>query len=110
KEQRHAAGVCRPCVYFRTGSGCSNGSGCGFCHLPHAAKRRARPSKAVREQCKARVAMLDSEHGGGLGAGGGCKAPRGPAIRGLDQQYMRSILRARDRQRGSWQAAPGASA
>ncbi|CAK0846164.1 unnamed protein product [Prorocentrum cordatum] len=58
KERQHAAGTCKPCLYFGTKRGCSNGVQCGFCHLPHAIKRRPRPSKAVREQCRKRLEML----------------------------------------------------
>ncbi|CAK0846169.1 unnamed protein product [Prorocentrum cordatum] len=132
KERQHAAGTCKPCLYFGTKRGCSNGVQCGFCHLPHAIKRRPRPSKAVREQCRKR---LEISVGGG-GRGLGVRRPRGgvrtlppPPIdlrepivgeagtsdvatqEGLAQrsealQYMHAIMRARARQRSSGQAVP----
>ncbi|CAK0846168.1 unnamed protein product [Prorocentrum cordatum] len=81
KERQHAAGTCKPCLYFGTKRGCSNGVQCGFCHLPHAIKRRPRPSKAVREQCRKRLEMLDLADDGGFNAEG--LAQRSEAL-----QYM----------------------
>ncbi|CAE7231353.1 unnamed protein product, partial [Symbiodinium pilosum] len=37
----------RPCVYFRKGDKCLNGTACGYCHLPHTAW--IRPNKRFRQ-------------------------------------------------------------
>ncbi|CAK0796576.1 unnamed protein product [Prorocentrum cordatum] len=59
-EAQHAAGTCRPCLFLGTEVGCANGRTCRFCHLPHAAKRRARPSRAECVHCEQRVAKPDT--------------------------------------------------
>jgi len=102
-ERSHAIGTCRPCIYFRTKAGCANGLSCGYCHLPHAVKRRSRPRKAVRDLCKERLAMLDDERGVDVAAVRGL-ADNGVSA-GIAHQYMRSILRARHRQHDSLQRA-----
>jgi len=56
----HASGQCRPCMWMNSSVGCSNGSSCHFCHMPHRKKNRPRPSKAHRAQCKQMVNMLQT--------------------------------------------------
>mmetsp|Transcript_16203 Transcript_16203/g.45008 ORF Transcript_16203/g.45008 Transcript_16203/m.45008 type:complete len:290 (-) Transcript_16203:101-970(-) len=41
---KHEAGLCKPCVFFPSVIGCSNGITCLFCHITHA--------RAQRRQCK----------------------------------------------------------
>ncbi|CAK0876644.1 unnamed protein product [Prorocentrum cordatum] len=38
KEKQHAAGTCKPCLYFNTRVGCTQGLQCSFCHLSHERK------------------------------------------------------------------------
>mmetsp|Transcript_44574 Transcript_44574/g.129623 ORF Transcript_44574/g.129623 Transcript_44574/m.129623 type:complete len:142 (-) Transcript_44574:143-568(-) len=42
-------GMCRPCHYNYTATGCNNGNSCEYCHLPHF-KTKPRPSKPKRQQ------------------------------------------------------------
>jgi len=49
---RHSQGKCRPCHYFHTPVGCSNGSKCKFCHMPHTGKQRSKLGMAKRLFCK----------------------------------------------------------
>lgn len=48
----HAIGKCQPCLYANSRAGCLNGAACRFCHLSHTKKKRPRPCKAKRQQCK----------------------------------------------------------
>lgn len=48
----HEQGTCQPCLYANSKSGCLNGAACRFCHFPHSKKKRPRPCKAKRQQCK----------------------------------------------------------
>ncbi|CAK0799774.1 unnamed protein product [Prorocentrum cordatum] len=58
-EAQHAAGTCKPCLFNGTEAGCAMGRACRFCHLPHAAKRRASHRKAESMHCKQLVAKPD---------------------------------------------------
>lgn len=49
----HAAGTCRPCFYISSRAGCHSGSTCIFCHADHGKKKKERPPKSVRQECKA---------------------------------------------------------
>jgi len=119
KEKAHVAGTCKPCFYFKLHARCKNGIDCKFCHLPHEAKLRSRPSKSARLHCKQLLAALDGKRGGdlnvawGLPSGGGRHAVVGHCMRSPDQQYMLNILRAREREQlapqGPTQAAPRVS-
>mmetsp|Transcript_62524 Transcript_62524/g.162229 ORF Transcript_62524/g.162229 Transcript_62524/m.162229 type:complete len:307 (-) Transcript_62524:282-1202(-) len=51
----HIQGLCRPCHYIHTSTGCKNGQKCRYCHIPHAMKR---PSQMQRKLCKRFVAAL----------------------------------------------------
>mmetsp|Transcript_16116 Transcript_16116/g.25784 ORF Transcript_16116/g.25784 Transcript_16116/m.25784 type:complete len:312 (+) Transcript_16116:80-1015(+) len=62
-EALHDAGECKPCLYLNSRTGCLNGKGCRFCHLPHLKKNRPRPCKAKRNQCKQIVNMLHAVFG-----------------------------------------------
>ncbi|CAK0867611.1 unnamed protein product [Prorocentrum cordatum] len=90
---QHFAGICRPCLYMNTQVGCRNGVDCNFCHVPHKRKRRARPSKATRMQCKQLVAMLDSAYGDD-----DSQVVQAAETLAADSAYMRSILAAKGRQ------------
>jgi len=90
---QHFAGICRPCLYMNTQVGCRNGVDCKFCHVPHKRKRRARPSKATRMQCKQLVAMLDSAYGDD-----DSQVVQAAETLAADSAYMRSILAAKGRQ------------
>jgi len=49
----HAAGTCKACAFHAMAQGCAAGATCRFCHLPHAAKTRAkRPSKGKRDMLR----------------------------------------------------------
>mmetsp|Transcript_130707 Transcript_130707/g.227213 ORF Transcript_130707/g.227213 Transcript_130707/m.227213 type:complete len:145 (+) Transcript_130707:2-436(+) len=85
--QLHASGACKPCLYLNSRVGCCIGRYCRFCHLPHPKKKRPRPCKAKRTQCKQIVNMLCTVFG--------------PDSRQFEEasqklssesQYMRSIL------------------
>lgn len=93
---QHYAGTCRPCLYMNTQVGCRNGADCNFCHVPHKRKRRARPSKATRMQCKQLVAMLDSVYGED-----DAQVTQAAENLAADSAYMRSILAAKGRQSSS---------
>jgi len=54
----HTQGMCRPCHYFYSRSGCANGENCHFCHLRHTKKPRLRLSKLERQQCRALAQMV----------------------------------------------------
>lgn len=90
----HDAGECRACIYFQKQSGCSRGDNCTFCHLSHLEKR-ARPSKAKRDRCKAAIetAKEDVTHAGPDQS----QAAGRDSIRG---SYMRSILAGREKKQG----------
>lgn len=45
----HAEGACRPCF---SKSGCHFGRSCKYCHMDHAKRKKDRPPKMVREECK----------------------------------------------------------
>ncbi|CAE7799234.1 unnamed protein product [Symbiodinium sp. CCMP2592] len=48
----HAEGTCRPCFYVFSKSGCHFGRSCKYCHMDHAKRKKERPPKMVREECK----------------------------------------------------------
>mmetsp|Transcript_23261 Transcript_23261/g.54931 ORF Transcript_23261/g.54931 Transcript_23261/m.54931 type:complete len:299 (+) Transcript_23261:52-948(+) len=48
----HAEGTCRPCFYVFSKSGCHFGRSCKYCHMDHAKRKKDRPPKMVREECK----------------------------------------------------------
>jgi len=48
---KHEAGLCKPCVFFPSEIGCSNGITCLFCHITHARAQR-RLCKSKRERYK----------------------------------------------------------
>ncbi|CAE8713784.1 unnamed protein product [Polarella glacialis] len=48
----HAQGSCKPCFYVFSKAGCGFGRSCIFCHLDHAKRKKERPPKIVREECK----------------------------------------------------------
>jgi len=48
---KHEAGLCKPCVFFPSVIGCSNGITCLFCHITHARAQR-RLCKNKRERYK----------------------------------------------------------
>jgi len=62
----HGQGLCRPCHYIHTSSGCKKGGSCKHCHLPHTT-RAHRPSQTQRQHCKrfvsalSELSMLESE-------------------------------------------------
>mmetsp|Transcript_41642 Transcript_41642/g.115976 ORF Transcript_41642/g.115976 Transcript_41642/m.115976 type:complete len:175 (-) Transcript_41642:59-583(-) len=49
---KHAAGNCQPCILMRSSAGCSYGEACNFCHQYHSRKKRATPSRCMRERQK----------------------------------------------------------
>ena len=49
-----AGDLCRPCLYYYTGKGCSAGPFCGFCHM-HRPKQN--PSKRARAAGKLRCSL-----------------------------------------------------
>lgn len=63
----HAAGRCKPCVFFHT-KGCRGGTDCPFCHLcpPGEKMRRKRLKQHLLAQLERRV----EKQGGGAGAAG----------------------------------------
>ncbi|CAK0826598.1 unnamed protein product [Prorocentrum cordatum] len=101
-EAQHAAGTCKPCLFLRTEAGCALGRACRFCHLPHAAERRARPSTARRTPCKQLVASLDTKCGGDADAVRNLADDCHPA-----QRHMLSASRERDQQQCPPGAEPG---
>jgi len=48
----HGTPQCRPCFYAHVRKGCRFGAACLFCHEVHAKKRKPRPPKHVRVDCK----------------------------------------------------------
>eukprot|EP00931_Biecheleriopsis_adriatica_P069484 TRINITY_DN4331_c0_g2_i5.p1 TRINITY_DN4331_c0_g2~~TRINITY_DN4331_c0_g2_i5.p1 ORF type:complete len:270 (+),score=60.61 TRINITY_DN4331_c0_g2_i5:41-811(+) len=58
QEELHAQSKCTPCKFYKSASGCAKGQDCKFCHLPHQKRVRARPNKAIRDQCKRIKDML----------------------------------------------------
>jgi len=50
--QLHGTGECRPCFYSHSKKGCHFGVACVFCHGDHVKKRKARPPKHVRLECR----------------------------------------------------------
>mmetsp|Transcript_61736 Transcript_61736/g.172432 ORF Transcript_61736/g.172432 Transcript_61736/m.172432 type:complete len:360 (-) Transcript_61736:23-1102(-) len=91
---QHLPGSCKPCLYVVTPAGCSLGVNCEFCHEPACRrKRRARPSKTTRMQCKQLVAMLDSAYGDD-----DSQVVQAAETLAADSAYMRSILAAKGRQ------------
>mmetsp|Transcript_41547 Transcript_41547/g.131501 ORF Transcript_41547/g.131501 Transcript_41547/m.131501 type:complete len:237 (+) Transcript_41547:138-848(+) len=54
---KHEAGLCKPCVFFPSVIGCSNGITCLFCHITHARAQR-RQCKNKRERYKK---LIDSQ-------------------------------------------------
>eukprot|EP00444_Apocalathium_aciculiferum_P056640 CAMPEP_0183602826 /NCGR_PEP_ID=MMETSP0371-20130417/181140_1 /TAXON_ID=268820 /ORGANISM="Peridinium aciculiferum, Strain PAER-2" /LENGTH=442 /DNA_ID=CAMNT_0025814923 /DNA_START=9 /DNA_END=1337 /DNA_ORIENTATION=- len=48
---KHEAGLCKPCVFFPSDIGCSNGISCLFCHITHARAQR-HLCKTKRERYK----------------------------------------------------------
>jgi len=61
----HGTGKCKPCVWFWKAAGCSNGLGCGHCHLcPEseiAARRKRRRAKLQDSAQKCQSSPCDSE-------------------------------------------------
>ncbi|CAK0882307.1 unnamed protein product [Prorocentrum cordatum] len=104
-EAQHAAGTCKPCLYHRTEAGCALGRACRFYHLPHAARRRARPSTAGRAPCGQPAARPDGKREGGAEAvrdsADGCP---------LAQRHVPSALREGGQQQGPLGAEPGGAA
>jgi len=91
---QHLPGSCKPCLYVVTPAGCSLGVNCEFCHEPACRrKRRARPSKTTRMQCKQLVARLDDGQGEDAS-----QVARAAQTMAADSAYMRSILAAKGRQ------------
>mmetsp|Transcript_55575 Transcript_55575/g.110437 ORF Transcript_55575/g.110437 Transcript_55575/m.110437 type:complete len:286 (+) Transcript_55575:67-924(+) len=67
--QGHIEGLCKPCHYVHTPKGCTSGSDCTFCHLPHVAcssQTGNRPSKEKRKACKGLLNSLQIMQGGHL--------------------------------------------
>lgn len=48
----HSKGICRPCFYILSKTGCQFGKSCLFCHEVHPKRKKDRPPKLVREDCK----------------------------------------------------------
>jgi len=87
---QHLAGACKPCLYVGTRTGCSLGVDCKFCHEPACKrKRRARPSKTTRMQCKQLVARLHAGHGEDDSL-----VAQAAETMAADSAYMRIILAA----------------
>lgn len=57
---QHADGLCKPCHYVYTKTGCANGEACSFCHLRHPKRVRPRPCKSKRSKCKRIAGILDT--------------------------------------------------
>lgn len=55
----HEINTCKPCKFYVTQQGCAKGPKCEFCHLPHPRKKRARPSKHARDQCREMLRMVE---------------------------------------------------
>ncbi|CAE8631290.1 unnamed protein product [Polarella glacialis] len=67
----HAQGNCKPCFYAYSKAGCGFGRSCVFCHLDHARRKKERPPKIVRQECKniaKEVFQTAVVHGGGVEA------------------------------------------
>jgi len=87
---QHLPGSCKPCLYVVTPAGCSLGVNCEFCHEPACRrKRRARPSKTTRMQCKQLVARLHAGHGEDDSL-----VAQAAETMAADSAYMRIILAA----------------
>lgn len=56
----HEANNCKPCKFHISHHGCAKGPSCEFCHLPHPKKKRARPSKHARDQCREMLKMVET--------------------------------------------------
>lgn len=61
--ESHNAGLCKPCLFVRTGVGCKSGLACQFCHLVHS--RESRPCKAKRDRYKKLLARYAQSDGNG---------------------------------------------
>jgi len=62
----HVNGLCQPCRFVHTHKGCTSGSDCVFCHLPHvpcSSHTGNRPSKEKRGKCKELLNSLHASHG-----------------------------------------------
>jgi len=60
----HGTPECRPCFYAHIRKGCRFGAACLFCHEAHSKKRKPRPPKHVREDCKSAAKVAFKELGG----------------------------------------------
>ncbi|CAK0893033.1 unnamed protein product [Prorocentrum cordatum] len=101
-EAQHAIGACKPCLFHGTEAGCAKGRACRFCHLPHAAKRRARPSRAEGMRCKQLVAKpgcrCEGDADAAWDSADGCS---------LRQRQVLSAFRERGQQQGPPRAELG---
>ncbi|CAJ1412795.1 unnamed protein product, partial [Effrenium voratum] len=48
----HSNGNCKPCFYMFSKTGCNFGRSCRYCHLDHVKRKKDRPPKLVRQECK----------------------------------------------------------
>jgi len=83
--QLHGTGECRPCFYRHSKKGCQFGAACVFCHGDHAKKRKARPPKHVRSECRNRAHAAFDQY---------CEATPELAEAHLQQQEFFSANRA----------------
>jgi len=64
--QGHIDRLCQPCHFMHTNKGCTAGSNCTFCHLPHVPQLNQsgnRPSKQRRRACKELLNSLHAQYG-----------------------------------------------
>jgi len=66
----HTAGICRPCFYIHSRTGCLFGTSCKFCHGDHPKMIRVRPTKLKRSECKALARRIFHARGGNGGPNG----------------------------------------
>eukprot|EP00435_Cladocopium_sp_Y103_P003124 s914_g1.t1 len=43
---------CKPCFYMFNKKGCHFGRSCLYCHMDHVKKKKERPPKMVRQECR----------------------------------------------------------
>mmetsp|Transcript_13215 Transcript_13215/g.38084 ORF Transcript_13215/g.38084 Transcript_13215/m.38084 type:complete len:165 (+) Transcript_13215:169-663(+) len=79
----HLQNRCRPCHYWHTLGGCTKGSACRFCHLPHA---KATDAKTKRDMCRRLAAAIEDQQSE---RGIDILATRSKFLRGLLEQRMR---------------------
>ncbi|CAK8999329.1 unnamed protein product [Durusdinium trenchii] len=92
---------CKPCFYMFNKKGCHFGRSCQYCHLEHVKRKKERPPKLVRQECREIANQVFRDLGASSSQTSNLEALRSRAELARASQvtanYAASVLRAMER-------------